>query len=100
MKGETMAPEGPDGDSPAVEDPPFANGIRATFPPENGKISSRSEDNSITLQASTLSTKSVEGKQTPKHAKEKGKKLQANLIGKINNLVTVDLKAIGSYCFL
>ncbi|KAJ7818819.1 hypothetical protein B0H13DRAFT_2242056 [Mycena leptocephala] len=60
----------------------------------NGKSSSLSEDNSMTLQARTLSTKSVEGEQPPKHAKEKGKKLQASLIGKINNLVTVDLKAI------
>ncbi|KAF8164524.1 hypothetical protein K438DRAFT_2025293 [Mycena galopus ATCC 62051] len=64
--------------------------------PENGENLSRSEAESATVQPSTASIKSAASKQ-PQPAKataQKEKKSEGSLVGKINNLVTVDLANI------
>jgi hypothetical protein len=110
MKAETTAAKGTDGETPAIESPPSAgpagsdaDSADETVTPENGESSSRSEDGSATAQASTLSIKSTASKQPPKPPtkeeakKSEGKKSEGSLVGKINNLVTVDMGNIGSF---
>ncbi|KAJ6603499.1 P-loop containing nucleoside triphosphate hydrolase protein [Mycena vulgaris] len=95
VKAETTATE----DSPAIDRPPSTvpagsdvDSTDITVTPENGESSSRSVDDSTTVQASSSS-----GKQTPEPAKkdqpkkEEAKKTEGSLVGKINNLVTTDL---------
>jgi hypothetical protein len=107
MKAETTAAK--DSDNPtALENPPSATGSGSdadstdeTVTPENGESSSRSDDGSstITVQASTASIKSTATKQPPKPAKEEAKKSEGSLVGKINNLVTVDMGNIGAHLY-
>jgi hypothetical protein len=103
MKAETTAANDSD-NLPAVESPPSAMGSGSdadstdeTVASENGESSSRSEAGSstVTVQASTTSIKSTAIKQPPKPAKDK--KSESSLVGKINNLVTVDLGNIGAH---
>ncbi|KAJ7363093.1 hypothetical protein DFH08DRAFT_910875 [Mycena albidolilacea] len=68
------------------------SGSEGTVTPGNGETSSGSEDSSVTVQASTSSLKSTISKQ-PSKPKE-AKKSEGSLVGKINNLVTVDLDNI------
>jgi hypothetical protein len=72
------------------------SGSEGTVTPGNGETSSGSEDSSVTVQASTSSIKSTTSKQ-PSKPKET-EKSEGSLVGKINNLVTVDLDNIGA-CF-
>ncbi|KAJ6585299.1 P-loop containing nucleoside triphosphate hydrolase protein, partial [Mycena capillaripes] len=106
MKAETTAAKDADAGSPAIESPKpaahaesDADSTDEIVAPEMGESSSRSEDDSMTVQASTASIKSTTSKQ-PESAKEEAKKLEAkksdgSLVGKINNLVTTDLGNIG-----
>jgi hypothetical protein len=105
MKAETTAANDSD-NLPAVESPPSAMGSGSdadstdeTVASENGESSSRSEAGSstVTVQASTTSIKSTAIKQPPKPAKEEAKNTEGSLVGKINNLVTVDLRNIGAH---
>ncbi|KAF7340426.1 Multidrug resistance-associated ABC transporter protein [Mycena venus] len=85
--------------SPPSDDGSSGNSIDETATPDNGESSSRSEDDSgsATVQASTSSIKSAAGKLPPTPDKVEAKKSDGNLVGKINNLVTVDLGNIGVY---
>ncbi|KAJ7690181.1 hypothetical protein B0H17DRAFT_1331449 [Mycena rosella] len=99
MKAETTAAEGSSANTPAIEVSPApispagsdTASASETATPENGESSSRSEDNSATVQASTASIKSGTGKEPVKPAKEADAKSEDSLVGKINNLVTTDL---------
>ncbi|KAF8139182.1 P-loop containing nucleoside triphosphate hydrolase protein [Mycena galopus ATCC 62051] len=99
MKAETTEAEDADGDAPAVESPSSAARTGSdtesteTVTPENVE---NSEGDSTTVQASSSSIKSTASKQPVKTAKEEVKKQEdkksgGSLVGKINNLVTVDL---------
>ncbi|KAF7340454.1 Multidrug resistance-associated ABC transporter protein [Mycena venus] len=104
VKADTTSTESAD-DLPAVEGPPSpsaapsdgdSSSTDATVTPENDESSSsRSEAGSATAQASTSSIKSASSKpaaSSPQPAKQEAtKKSDGNLVGKINNLVTVDL---------
>ncbi|KAJ7367252.1 P-loop containing nucleoside triphosphate hydrolase protein [Mycena albidolilacea] len=101
MKAETTAAKDTASDTPALEGPPppaapsDANSTAETASSGNGE-SSRSGGDSATVQASSSSIKSTASKQPPKPAKEDVKKPEekksgGSLVGKINNLVTVDL---------
>lgn len=85
-------------DLQAVEALPSATGDQfgseGTLTPGNGETSSGSEDSSATVQASASGLKSTASKQ-PSKPKE-AKKPEGSLVGKINNLVTVDLDNIGA----
>jgi hypothetical protein len=103
MKAETTATEDTD-DSPVVGIPPSlprsgsdADSAAETVTPENGESSSRSGNDSATVQASTSSVTSAARKPSkPEATQVETKKSQGSLVGKINNLVTVDLGTIGS----
>ncbi|KAJ6566068.1 P-loop containing nucleoside triphosphate hydrolase protein [Mycena capillaripes] len=99
MKAETAAMKDTS-DTPAVESPPFApaagsssGSTGGSVTPQNGRSASCSDDGSATVQASTSSIKPAASKPPSKPAKKdaKAKKSEGSLIGKINNLVTVDL---------
>ncbi|KAJ6479091.1 hypothetical protein C8R45DRAFT_933872 [Mycena sanguinolenta] len=102
MKAETTHVK--DTPPPAVELSPQTGSdtesTAETATPENAGSSARSEDDSgsTTMKASSSSIKSTStaSKPQPKPAADKAKKLEGNksggsLVGKINNLVTVDL---------
>ncbi|KAJ7029298.1 P-loop containing nucleoside triphosphate hydrolase protein [Mycena alexandri] len=98
MKAETTAAKAVDSDSPASEVPSpsgsDADSTTETATPENGESSSRSDDETTTVQASTSSIKSAKSaasKEPSKPAKDEPKKSDGSLVGKINNLVTTDL---------
>jgi hypothetical protein len=103
MKAETTATEDTD-DSPVVGSPPSlprsgsdADSAAETVTPENGESSSRSGNDSATVQASTSRITSAARKPSkPEATQVETKKSQGSLVGKINNLVTVDLGTIGS----
>ncbi|KAF7368478.1 Multidrug resistance-associated ABC transporter protein [Mycena venus] len=99
MKAETAAMKDTD-DAPVVESPPSApaagssgDSTGGSVTPQNGGSASRSDDGSTIVHASTSSIKSAASKPPSKPAKKdaKAKKSEGSLIGKINNLVTVDL---------
>ncbi|KAJ7747993.1 hypothetical protein B0H14DRAFT_3096981 [Mycena olivaceomarginata] len=101
MKAETTATEDTD-DSPVVGSPPSlshgsdADSAAETVTPENGESSSRSGNDSATVQASTSRITSAARKPSkPEATQVETKKSQGSLVGKINNLVTVDLGTIG-----
>ncbi|KAJ7264448.1 P-loop containing nucleoside triphosphate hydrolase protein [Mycena haematopus] len=108
MKAETSEVKDTPSEAPAIEVTPSPSTTRTgsdaesteTVTPENAtenaEGSSRSEDDSATVQASSSSVKSIESKQAPKPDSEEpkkpaDKKSGGSLVGKINNLVTVDL---------
>ncbi|KAJ7704723.1 hypothetical protein B0H14DRAFT_3903574 [Mycena olivaceomarginata] len=96
MKAETTAAKDVDDDSAVAEGPPTADSgsdagsTAETVTPENGESSSsRSQNDSATVQANKPSKPENNLKQ------EETKQSQGSLVGRINNLVTVDLGTIG-----
>ncbi|KAJ7704720.1 hypothetical protein B0H14DRAFT_2484133, partial [Mycena olivaceomarginata] len=95
MKAETTAAKDVDDDSAVAEGPPTADIQLKPSRPENGESSSsRSQNDSATVQANKPSKPENNLKQ------EETKQSQGSLVGRINNLVTVDLGTIGSKDFL
>ncbi|KAJ7264445.1 P-loop containing nucleoside triphosphate hydrolase protein [Mycena haematopus] len=96
MKAETTGTEKTEGDASVVETPASPSVASAAADvestdaatPENVDGSSRSEDESETVQASSSSIKSAAKEEVTKPDE---KKIEGSLVGKINNLVTVDL---------
>ncbi|KAJ7367306.1 hypothetical protein DFH08DRAFT_910161 [Mycena albidolilacea] len=80
---------------PTADSGSDAGSTAETVTPENGESSSsRSQNDSATVQASKPSKPGINLKQ------EETKQSQGSLVGRINNLVTVDLGTIGSKDFL
>lgn len=107
MKAETTAMEDTN-DTPVVESLPSApaagssgDSTGGSVMPQNGGSASRSDDGSATVHASTSSIKSAASQSSSKPAKKdtKAKKSEGSLVGKINNLVTVDLGNIGAHSY-
>jgi hypothetical protein len=103
MKAETTAAKDVHEDSSIIEGPSTASSgsdadSRAkTVTPENGESSPLSKNESATVQASTSSVTSKSSEPSKREVKKpEANKSQGSLVGKINNLVTVDLGIIGS----
>jgi hypothetical protein len=98
MKAETTAAKG---DVPAVEGPLSAarTGSDTESTDEHGTgADGRSSSGSPTIQASAPSVTSTASKPSKSGAtKSEVKQTEGSLVGKINNLVTVDLGNIGSF---
>ncbi|KAJ7657324.1 P-loop containing nucleoside triphosphate hydrolase protein [Mycena polygramma] len=94
MKAETTATDAPAVEGSLSDIPPASTASSTRTPTPQNPEGPRSTNVSPTLQGSASSVKSASAKPPPQPVKPETKKPEGSLVGKINNLVTVDLANI------